>query len=67
MTIRRAFARLSFLLALASAPLLAVAGNPKATMVAPSFDGPTQIAFSTDQVSNGPICRWARIACPTAM
>ena len=51
MTICRAFARLSFLLALASAPLLAVAGNPKATMVAPSFDGPTQIAFSTDQVS----------------
>ena len=51
MTIRSAFARLSFLLALASAPLLALAGNPKATMVAPSFDGPTQIGFSTDQVS----------------
>ncbi len=51
MAIRMAFARLSFLLALASAPLLAAAGNPKATMVAPSFDGPTQIGFSTDQVS----------------
>lgn len=51
MTIRRAFARLSFLLALAGVPLLALAGNPKATMVAPSFDGPTQIGFSTDQVS----------------
>lgn len=51
MTIRRAFARLSFLLALASVPLHALAGTPKATLVAPSFDGPTQIAFSTDQVS----------------
>lgn len=51
MTIRRAFARLSFLLAFASVPLHALAGTPKATLVAPSFDGPTQIEFSTDQVS----------------
>jgi hypothetical protein len=51
MTIRRALARLSFLLAFASVPLHALAGTPKATLVAPSFDGPTQIEFSTDQVS----------------
>jgi hypothetical protein len=51
MTIRKAFVRLSFLLAFASVPLQALAGTPKATLVAPSFDGPTQIEFSTDQVS----------------
>lgn len=51
MTIHRAFVRLSFLLAFASVPLHALAGTPKATLVAPSFDGPTQIEFSTDQVS----------------
>lgn len=51
MTIHKAFVRLSFLLAFASVPLHALAGTPKATLVAPSFDGPTQIEFSTDQVS----------------
>lgn len=51
MTIRRAFVRLSFLLAFAGVPLQVLAGTPKATLVAPSFDGSTQIEFSTDQVS----------------
>lgn len=51
MQIHKALVRLSAVLALAGLPLHAFAGAPKATLVAPSFDGPTQIAFSTDQVS----------------
>lgn len=51
MHIRKAFARLSCVLAFASLPFHAWAGTPKATLVAPSFDGPTQVEFSTDQVS----------------
>lgn len=51
MKIRKAFVRLSCLLAFAGLPFHALAGTPKATLVAPSFDGPTQVEFSTDQVS----------------
>jgi len=50
MTIRQTLTRLSLLLAVASVPFHAFAG-PKATQVAPSFDGPTQIEFSTNSVS----------------
>lgn len=51
MTIHRALVRLSCLLAIASLPLHAFAGTPNATVLPPSFDTPTQIEFSTDQVS----------------
>lgn len=51
MTIRKTLVRLSCLFALASFPLHALAGTPKATLVAPTFEGPTQVEFSTDQVS----------------
>lgn len=42
---------LSLLLALASIPLHTLAGAPKATMAAPPSDEPTQVEFTTDQVS----------------
>lgn len=51
MSIRQALARLSFLLALASLPHHALARSPNATQLPPTFDGPTQVEFSTDQVS----------------
>ncbi|MFZ2754045.1 MAG: hypothetical protein WAZ48_11430 [Lysobacteraceae bacterium] len=51
MTVRKAFAHISFMLVLVGFPLHVLAGTPKATIVAPSIDGPTQIGFSTDQVS----------------
>jgi hypothetical protein len=51
MKIRQALSRLSLVLAFASIPLHALAGTPKATLVAPSLDGPAQVEFSTDQVS----------------
>ena len=51
MTIRRALVRLSLLLALASLPHHVLARSPNATQLPPTFDGPTQIEFSTDQVS----------------
>lgn len=51
MTIQRALLRLSLLLAFAGVPFHAMAGSPKAVQPAPRFDGPTQIAFSTDSVS----------------
>lgn len=50
MKIHQALMRLSCFFALVVMPIQAFAG-PKATQVAPSFDGPTQIEFSTDQVS----------------
>ena len=51
MTTHQALKRLSLLLALASLPLHALAGTPKATLVAPPSDEPTQVEFSTEQVS----------------
>ncbi len=51
MTIRRALARLSFLLAVAGISFNVLARTPNATITAPPQDGPTQVEFSTDQVS----------------
>ena len=51
MKIRQALPRLSLLLALASIPLHAMAGTPKATLVAPPSDEPSQVEFATAAVS----------------
>ena len=51
MKIRQALPRLSLLLALASLPLHVLAGSPKATLVAPPSDQPSQVEFTTAAVS----------------
>jgi len=51
MTIRRALARLSLLLAVAGISFNVLARTPNAIITAPPQDGPTQVEFSTDQVS----------------
>ena len=51
MTIHPVFARLALLLAIAAVPFQSMAGKPNATELPPVYDGPTQIEFSTEEIS----------------